>query len=230
MIAKYGAYSHDDNSVEVTTSQRTEYSPRGGVFAVVKTVQLAGELRATTQAAMTIEIDKLIDEYAIHDQDFVLLDDNSNETPHRLDSDGSKNGVRVIQPPSFTKGIEVYSLTRTFAITLEATYVSDNAPELIQFVETISIQGNGGKDYAIVELLEGQPVIQTVRTATPVFVMQTGSAVGRTRYPNPSTPLSLGTAQGKRSKISKRTPDFIDGLFENYGIDWSSISCNCLRP
>lgn len=224
MYAKYGGYPHDSDGTEVTTSQRTEYNERGDAVSIVKTVNLNGTLSASSQSGMTSAINGMLAAYK-DGKDFTLYDDDGNPTPHVLTTRDADYGVRVIQPPSFTQGVEVYGLTRTYSIVLEATYEAGKTPELVSFVETVSTQGTGGPEFAIVELLDLQPDMQRVRNYTPVFSQQVGSAVGKTMYQVPSPPLALGQIQSRDTRIVRGTPEIVGGnaraRYENYPIQWS---------
>lgn len=194
MILKFGNYSHAQNEAEVVLT-RDEVVGNGGFRTGYKDRWvISGLLEAASQSAMTTAINAMYSAYSIDGQDVGLyLDDGTTLTSHFINSRSTMSGVHVVSGPSFPegKGAE-YSTFRTYSITLEAEYLvpaGQTERGLISWMDMISYQGTGGPRRVIRRPLNGTPIIQTTHQRTPVKIMQRGTAIGRSDYPSPSTPL-----------------------------------------
>lgn len=220
MIARYGSYSHDANSVRVAMSQSLVLNESGLPDYVTRTVEISGDLIANTEAEMTAKGIALINAYNQHGRDFALTDDSGATTIYTLDQGSSINGVQVTDW-SLDEGV-VYSAILPFSITLQADYdIPGSTNDLLRFTETIITIGTGGQKVAMQQGLVG-PVPQVLALATAVTVLQIGSAVGRDGYPIPPSPLLSAWEDEERRNIQRTGgQDAGGGVFRNFGVNWT---------
>lgn len=98
------------------------------------------------------------------------------------------------------------------------------SPEIYSFEETIELTAAFTRR-VIHELLGGGPAAMQLTTLAPAFVVQQGSAVGRTGYPPGGSDLYPELTKWEPTVISKRSPlKAADGKFTDYGISWRIVS------
>jgi hypothetical protein len=220
MYFKYGNYSHDANTVTLTSvTRRAILSPRGRRLFMRERLQLSGTLFASTQATIKSAIDDLEAAYADDGKDAGLYHDDGTVSSHFLDSSASLGGVRVVSGPGYPRGDGAeYATGRDFTIILEADFPSGE--QLISFQETLRISGTGGPRFTIVEVLNGPPQPQLVQQRTSVVATQNGRAVGLSAYPFPSPPIFPVFELQDRREISMGSPTLNNNAYVNWPVSW----------
>lgn len=221
MYARYGTHTHDAEEVGVSTSITTQFSERGLPLKKIRRVNLTGKLITQTQSEMNSAIHSLLSAYSVHGKDFVLYMDDGTPTHHSLYNANSLGGVRVVAGPDFTEPEEVFAVVRTYSIALEAHYDLHPGSAIVSYQENVSVQGTGGPQIAVVPLLTGPPDVQVVRTHTPVYITQRGSAVGRSRWPAPNAPLLPQLLLEPDQNIERQLPEMENGVYKNWPVTWA---------
>lgn len=199
MILGYGSYRHQANEVMVVIDQTPSTNSAGVRDKTKHRWTINGVLQASTVAEMTAAIRALENAYKSNGKDLVLYDaDGSTATAHKLLSNTSLSGTRVISGPSYPIGNEVISLMRRYTIVVECETsvlpdsVGDgsggqqNAP--LRFSETVQQYG-GGEIVMHMTLLDGKPFRQVTAKHSPFIVVQSGQATGERGYPKIPAPL-----------------------------------------
>lgn len=228
MYFKYGDFQHDLNLVDVESlTKQVIRGRRGRRERVRHTLTIAGELKpdTATQADIRTKIEELEAAYDVDGQDAGLYHNDGSRSPHFLDSGASLTGVQLVSL-SYPKGDNPrsgqYVTTRSFRIVLQAEYPANFADALVFWRESITVRGNGGPRFTVTELDSGSPVIEQVSDQTPVFVTQTGQAVGLTGYPEVPAALSGPglVMQGSANIGSLDGPETNGNGLQNYGVRW----------
>jgi hypothetical protein len=188
MYLKYGDYRHAAGEASVMISKQGLFTEAGLPRGVRERWDIQGRLQAASQADLTTAINALTAAYAVQGRDVGFYFDNDQPSSHQIDSSETNGGVRVVVPPSFPqgKGAE-YSTFRNYTLALEAELL-DAGAGLIGWNERLNFSG-GGPQFAFLQPINGPPVKQLLRQATPYRATQTGEAIGYQVYPVPAAPL-----------------------------------------
>lgn len=228
MYFKYGNFQHDSNLVDVESfTQQVVRNSRGGRERIVKTLTIAGDLIPSTasQSAIRSKIEALEAAYNTDGLDAGLYHDDGSKSPHFLDSSQSLSGV-LVKSLNYPQGDNPrrgeYVTTRKFRIVLEAEYFDDLADGIVLWQENITTRGDGGPRMAVQELDSAPAVIEQVSDYTPVFVTQSGRAVGLSGWPVPSFPLTAPglIQQGPGTVFSPDHPERSGNGYLNYPVSW----------
>lgn len=202
-------------------------SDRGYAQRLRVTLGIEGNLIATSQSAMTAAIGELMDTIAGDYQDVIIRDDNGADTRFKLINGDSIDGVKLMTPPTFPNLKTTYSLKVPYKIVWQADFSVDDVtngvgvPNVIEFSETVSWQGNGGPLKGIQLTPRGEPIEFTLAERTPFFATQSGSITMRgpvSRIPDPIWPDKLINPGSSRTQGS---PNVRNGVVESYSAQWS---------
>jgi len=189
---KYGSYQHDQGEVSLTISKDAIYSQSGIRSAWLERWEITGRLQPATesQAGVTAALASLEAGYSTDGYDLGLYLDTGALTQHFIDSSETNSGTRVTRLPSYPVGEGAeYNVYRQYSITVEAEIPDTAGDALLHSQESISWEGTGGPDWGFLQTLTGPPQPQTFAQATPVRMIQRGTAVGNGAYPLPSNPI-----------------------------------------
>lgn len=222
-----GSYTIDGITIDAFNRAMIR-SDRGYAQRLRVTLSVRGELLTETQTAMSAAIEALLSGIARDYDDVLIKDDDGNTTPFRLLGSDSIDGVKLIQPPTFTDlGGAIYALRIPFSIAWEADFPIDSVtngtgqPNVLEYSETLVFSGNGGPLKAITLTPRGEPIESTLAERTPYFATQSGSirTLGPvTSYPRPIWPEKL---VGPASSTALTAPVIRNGVAESYGAQWS---------
>lgn len=217
MIFKKGSYSHDPYSVGL----RVEYI---SIFDTMKRrmgekvrFTLVGVLRAADTAALTAKITGLFNAYQTDYEDIGLyLDDGTTETAHKVISNLSWGGVKVVTGPNFINGPwsgqPEYANQRTYYIVLEAETRSGFGT--YAWKERLLIKGTGAPKWVYSPQIIGDPQQQTLQTNTSFWYVQEGTAVSHGQeFVEPPAPLFPSIEHGDIREIVYETGD--DMVWDN---------------
>lgn len=216
----WGNFQLDNNEAEVTISRRNERSQRGFRKSQTETWKIIGILHGDDQAAITAAIQAREAAFAQDGQDLMLLTDSGGSTAHSLSTGNTCGGTFVIDGPNFPQGAGAeYSTFRTWDVTIEAE-IPVTQEDLLDWTETISIEG-GGPKHVFIQTLTGVAQKQTVAQNTPYRLTQSGSAIGFSGYPIPPGPVFPAHEHRPRRRISRTGPKVRRGKFQDYRINWT---------
>ena len=202
-------------------------SDRGYAQRLRVTMSVEGALTATSSSAMTAAIEALLSSVSSDYQDVIVRDDDGADTNFKLINNDSIDGVKLITPPTFPNLKTIYSLKVPYRIVWQADFSVDDAtngvgvPNVIDFSESVSWQGNGGALKGIQLTPRGEPIEFTLAERTPYFATQSGSITMRgpiSRIPNPIWPDKLINPGSSRTQSS---PNVRNGVVESYSAQWS---------
>jgi len=196
-VTTYGSYVHTDNEVNlVTFSTQTRYSPRNKRLSQTKTLSLWGELIYSSTASIISKINEVEQAYSQDYLDFRYTVGGS-EAHTLLNSSNCISGVKVLQR-SFPKGDpSQLATTRSFSVTLQATYDVSEV-DLVSWTESIRTIGTGGPKFFVVETIAG-PIAIYVTLNSAQYYSQQGMAVGYSNYISPPGPVNTaGEFQDRR--------------------------------
>lgn len=211
MILKTSTHSHAQNECAITIRRSNIYGEGGRLTGCKETWDIQGEIFADSQAALTTTINALKTAYAGDIGDIGLyLDDGVTRTSHYISADDTTSGVLVLDGPSFPEGRGAnYSTFRTYTITVEAEFEADGSggnSGLMAWEETLDVQGTGGPEFVLVEVVNGRWPRQAVSTHSAVIARQSGMAVGRDRYPTVPPPIFGGHEHPSQRRVTRSRP------------------------
>lgn len=223
MYFQYGPFRHDSNLVDLES-----FTQRRADDRIVKTMTIAGDLipSSATQSAIRSKIESLEAAYNTEGLDAGLYHDDGTKSPHFLDNALSVGGVTVKSidyPQGDNPRRGEYVTSRRFRIVLEAEYLdTENADGIVDWQESITTRGTGGPRFAVQELDSAPPVIEMVSDYTPVFVTQSGRAIGLSGWLSPPPPIATTglIIQPSATAIDRGHPDRIGNGFLNYPVSW----------
>ncbi len=224
LYLKYGTYQHAEDEASVVMRYENKYTEDGQIVEVVGSWDISGILQADTQAALTTAIQALEAAYAFPDKDIGVFISGGTPTAHRMrfaDWD-SIRPMALVYPVGDQAE---YVAQRTYQISIEARRVPTNAQggdPILEWSETIEIQGTGGADWAFQPVVSGNWPSFNLTDQTPVTIVQSGSAVGLKNYVGYPDPIFPSSAEhGKlrrrvRTGPRKRVPEL-----REFGCNWS---------
>lgn len=226
MKIRYRSYDHADNEASAQMKRTARIGERGVRFIETEQWTIQGMLIGSTQAAISTEIEELIDAYSQDGGDLTLFLNSGSESPHVLRSRDTIGGLRVVQLPSFPVGDgSEYAPTgvsgRTYEIIVEADFAASN-DNLISWSQSFSTRGVAGAErWAFGPTINGYWPRDIVNERMPITIVQRGSAVGRDRYPVPSPPLFPADEHKELREIIRDDPERRNRDLTNFKIAWS---------
>ncbi len=218
-IATYGSFVHADNEVNlVSASYQTNYSPRRRKLTQTHTLQLSGELIYDGPAEIVPKTIAMFNAYDQDGQDFTYT--VGGVVAHRLPNGSSLSGVKVINKRFPIGTPDQLATTRTFGVTLQATYdvCEDN---IVQWTENLEVVGTGGPVKTVVNTIFG-PFQVYYAPSSAVMTRQYGSAIGFNNYPTKPPPIGNADAEFLDRRVERLTSGIQQGTgIKFYRIDWS---------
>ncbi len=216
----YGNYTHANNEVVIRSVDKSRvFGPRGTALEYVETWTFEGILQAATPAALTTAMNTLETAYTDSGKNLIFSIDG-NRSQHVLLSSMGLGGPMILSLRWTNQFNAEYTTFRSYEITAEIR-VPRIENELIEFRESL-VSSGGLPEFRIHTLRNGPPIVQQVSPATPYRAVQSGMAIGYSRYPSVSPPL-FGTASPPLvdREIGRDTPEIFRGSRINYPIKWS---------
>lgn len=216
-VATYRGYAHTTNEVNlVSVDYHTVYSPRHRKLAEVRTFRIRGELIYSDSATIIQKANEVVGAYSQDGGDFTYT--VGGVLAHSLSNSANCiSGVKVISKSFPSGGAEQLASTRTFSVTLQATYdVSED--NIVSWRESVQVVGTGGPLYVITNTVLG-PIVDAMAPATAYYYRQSGTAVGFKDYPVPPGPLAAQWEFGHRRTITNTT-----GVQQGTGIRYYTTS------
>jgi hypothetical protein len=140
-----------------------------------------------------------------------------------LPNDSSLTGVKVQLLPSLEPqdGAD-YATGHLGSFSVSADYIPNEANQLVDYGESVTRQGNGGNLAAIILTDTERPIIVPTARFTPVFVTQSGYAVGLQGWPIENGPLwGQPYLQNPSEAVTTDTPRRVGNGLVEYRISWN---------
>ena len=211
----YGSYQHPPNEVAFTVSK--EVLRRGTLrIGVKETWHITGLLMAANHTDLQTAIEALDAAYRLDGQNLQFFLNDGTTVGRSLLSAQTDSGVMIEQGPEYPedgRGSNEYGVFRTYSIVASAktTGGSDKLPQdTLVWQETLSITGTGDPQFVLPPVLNTVWPVQTLRTNTSVHAVQSGSAVGRSRFPTFPAPL-FGAWEHREQRKRDKGPVKRDG-------------------
>jgi hypothetical protein len=228
MLIQYGSYQHQVSSSGITVSSEIEETDSGVPVRLKNTVSIEGRIR-NHSGGSSLDLDSLIAQmeqaYSIPGQDFGLLHDDGRRTQAYWTNASTIGGIRpkFLAYPNY-KGGEYWSY-RQFRIGIEFYTPVDLSVIYLKFTEQISVEG-GGQSFGVKEVNYGPGIRQRLRTHTKCTASQTGSAIGRNRFPAippPIWPFALRNTEPKVSRTIRPRGSRFHGniVLEECEVSWA---------
>lgn len=224
MILRYGSYQHAQNEVAITISTeelRTQSEVLYGFRQKWSLTAFPG-LQAGNQAGITAAINALINAYSIDGQDLVLyLDDGVTPSGHALLAANTLGGTHV-RPPAFPTGSGAeYSTYRSYSFEVWGDVPLTGNNLLLEYEESIEIQGDGGPIRVFIPVALGPWVWQQTTVASVYRVTQSGKAKGLYAYPPPNQPIWPAYLISQQAGLHYGSPRLRRNSYYEFPISWS---------
>lgn len=207
----YGSYATLPCSARCSSQSNVPLRINNFAIAVEKTITIEGALYVTSDlvtpvANLTAEMTAMEDALKIPNQNGGLMH-AGGPTAHWLTASGAIGGVQVLNLQWLDSPTHLTTQVR-FAVTLQALYGNGSeSREIVEFRETVEIQGEGGADTPLAPQVGATSVRQQVSDYTDVVVVQSGRAVGRTGYPALTSPL-IATTGARQQKLTRDVKEY----------------------
>jgi hypothetical protein len=222
VIGQYGSYTFAQN--EISTIFRQEYVRDSRNFRryIRKTIEINGKLHASSADALTTAMNTLDSAFSVDGRDFTLFTDGGTATHHRLLTGAAIGGVRVMRGPSYEPGDGgEYTTYRSYNIMLEADYLVPNAPNVMEFEESVTVIGSGGPRIVWRPVLVGDAKPQLTTQKTLSKTVQSGTAMGHGTWPFPPNPLWPEFELAEERNLVRHAPKRNLSSLIDYRISWS---------
>lgn len=223
IYAKYNNYALPTATTSVTILKRVLLSPRRRRVATRETWIMRGKFvptasSATKQSEISSSLLQLRRNFGVDGGNLGLYFADGSATDHVIRSGDTIGGV-VVKALNFPtpRGAE-YATYRTFELICEAEY-RDAEKELLDFSERLTFSG-GGPRFVFLQPLTGDPVKQQVAQRTPYRVVQSGYALGYSRYPTRQPPIWPGALHADKSPIEEESPRDWRNVRTHYRTTW----------
>lgn len=219
MILRYGSYSHADNEVTLSISQRPVYNEVGLRAGYVASWSIQGMILGSSASDLGTKIAALESAYGADGLDLILYDSDGVTVRHAMRNTGSRTGVKILDLSYPTGDGAEYVTYRSYSITAEAEYQQDLG--IYSISETYTF-GGGGPQKVVIPTLYGPPIEQLVRQQTAYICQQQGQAIGVAAYPTVPGPAFPAAEHRERRRITYNRPTKI-GRYGNqmYSVSWS---------
>lgn len=226
MYLKYGDYSHEIGEAAITITKSSVLDDYGRKVGYNERWAISGMLRGNTAADVTAAIQTLETAYGVNGRDLKLLNDDGSETAHKLINADSASGVRIETLNYPTGAGAEYTTFRNYSITAFAEFAvlpGSGSDGTILFTQTIVTRGTGGPRKVVLETRNGPPVVQYVSQRTPIFIAQSGTAIGYLSYPIPPQPIEPQWEDLEKREVTYEAPAVksTNGSQSEYRINWS---------
>lgn len=216
-----GTYQHATNEAALSITRDATRDEAGRITGFIERWTIQGELQGANASALTTSMGTLATVYSSTITGIALYQDGGTITDHVMLAADTVTGIQVVNPPHYPDGTrDQYVLRRNYVIVLEAEYATATT-NIISFTESIRRIGNGGPRIVAIPTLNGDVRFQQTLAATPVKIVQSGSAVGRFATPTPPAPLLPDMMLNEDEEAGETSPKPRGNLDEGFPIEWS---------
>ncbi len=219
---KFGSYQHDDNEVNVVSLHKFRSRKRGLQHIEVRRLQIYGELKleGLTQSQAIAKIQALENAYAADGFDAGLYYSDDTVTHNFLDTGSSIDGVHVVNFV-FPKGDGSELVAqRSYSIVLQGEYFQTTGSQLIEWVDRLTMVGNGGPRRRVIEFQTGVTE-QIVSAATPGRAIQTGYAIADEAYILPADPIFPAFLLNDSATVGRTSGEVQQNNVLKYRTSWN---------
>lgn len=236
LYLKYGDYSHDIGEAAVVISKQSTLDEAGRKIGWKEQWQVSGRLEGADPASKLLgvpgpdiseKIRGLEEAYSTNYKDLSLVHSMGGATAHKMLNADTISGVRI-DSLSYPEGAGAeYSTFRSYSIVASAEFgmlaSSGGSDGTVTFSQVISTQGTGGPRKVVLETRTGFPVVQYVSQRTPIYMTQSGFAVGYLSYPIPATPIDPQWEDLEKREIRYETPvrKGFNGMGTEFRVNWT---------
>lgn len=219
-VLTYGNHTHDPDEVVIRSIDKSRiFGPRGTAIEYVESWTLEGILQAANPAALTLKMNALENAYNDSGKNLIFSIDGAR-TQHVLLGSTGLGGPMVVRLTWTNQFDSEYTTYRSYEISIECR-IPRVEDELMEFRESL-VSSGGLPEFRIHTLRNGPPIVQMVSPRTPYRAVQSGTAVGYSRYPAASPSLFGNSSPPLVDReIGKDTPEVFRGKRTNYPIKWS---------
>lgn len=217
-----GTYAFPANSAEVTSDFRAVMSPQMRPLQYDVTYNVTATIDGDGDVDLSAREIVLRAALMQTNFDFSLLTNSGKRSSATILSKDTLTGTRV---SSFAfgnaQGSEFVN-RRTVQFSVVASYAAKGtANAIVQWRETVSIQGNGGPRYVWRFPIRGPGIRQLVSTHSLVQATQTGTAVGFLARPLPPVAIWPQYLVNDGSGTSRESPELSGNSYKNFTTTWS---------
>jgi hypothetical protein len=217
-------YFHAQNEPQVVIATSAKFNNRAIVEYVREVWNIKGVIHGTNNdtASTVAALVALEAAYSFNGFDLILYEDDQKTILHKLLTSPALGGTRVTSPPHYPigDGAEL-STFRNYAITVEADY-PNTANNILDYYDTLELEGDGGPRYVNLETDAGQPQLQVTRQQTVYRARQQGRSEGLFDYAPVAPPIfQRPILQGAQTRIKFTSPKRVGNSKAYFVAEWS---------
>lgn len=233
MFYRHGLNQFPDGQVGLRgSSDVLVQNARGRPYLRRRTLSMFADLKIPEGVTSDLGAQKILSTYlnnyrtafSVHNVDSGFLHQDLTPTPLYLKQSDSYSGVQVVQFPTmqpFGGGAD-YATWMQVAFSVQSDEVIAGADSLLDYAESVTIQGKNGPLYSAILTDRTKPYIVKTADFTPVQASQSGYAVGANGYPIPNPPLwPEPILQNPSIAITTDTPKTVGNAQTEWRISWN---------
>lgn len=228
MYLSVGGYDFAPNRVWFTIDRSSKVSVQGYRVATNHVWHINGWVGGEGSTVNSISAEIMALEAAlVHNVDVIWKTDAGADLAHSLRASDCVNGTQITKPSwrishdgQKGSGAE-YVNRRSFHFTVSGTTLDVDAPQIVQWRESLHFIGNGGPRFVAAGSLNGPVQMQQTQLYTPYRCIQSGRAVGLTSWLIPATPLFPDYEHVDQRRYSEESPMSLGATPLYYPNSWS---------
>jgi hypothetical protein len=223
MYYRHGSFTSNDAEFGLRGySREIVRDERGGASFERRTLSVFFEIVADGQAAIKARYDVIAGGMSIDASHSGFLHNDLTRSAIYL-PEGSRTGVQVRTAPSLEPqhGAD-YATSHMGAFNVSAEYAVAGGTGLLDYQESLTIEGDSGPLKATIITDTGLPFLVTTANRTPVTAVQSGYAVGRDGWPAANAPIfGAPNLINPATAVTTTSPRPMGNGFTGYRIQWS---------
>ena len=211
MKVVYGSYETEGTLVLGPVTPTIRRSPRGDQVTNTVTWNLTGQIFGTDRADTLGKMNALRAAFEDDFEDIELLHPDDSPSGLEIINDDTLSGVRVEVRPELdgSQGGATFLTIMPYSLRVTAVYdLHEGGPNILishqEDIEEVNPLGAGNK--AMHTPIEEKVQIFKTSQYSPIFITQTGTAVGWSDYPEPNPPKFAGREVRNMRRIRRGHP------------------------
>ncbi len=204
----YGTFSFNSDEPEITTSEQFTFSENGDRERRQVKISISGRVQGTNP---NIGAESIRSAFLADDQDLTVKKDGTTVSHLTYTAGSCLRGPKVNSfsfpestgPEMAVGGIRSYAIE----VELEQEMASPSRGDVVEWKESTTWQDGSIGNWQVLETIEGKAEVWKTGDFKAYRVTQSGEALGRTKYPDPPSPLFPSKLIDKQP-IERSSPEY----------------------